>query len=236
MKQTVEPPAIVVQAECQIEAVSKAAKEIKADYLAAMKCRDESNRHGLGVGKRIIEACFDSDLVALLKRKNSKESMPTGGAPIKAHAWVAKEIARKGVMHEEYLTQCARTYLAALNKFLATDGKEPLSYIRGVFQGNLVKPLPGAEVLQAFVKVERPRIDELPESDVSESSAEDAIDPKRRVEEFISEVASALRRKMATTEVNLKSNRLARTKFRQAVNEVLSATDFAVQDLLVKGD
>jgi hypothetical protein len=221
-----DPPAIVVQAECQIEAVSKAAKELRADYVAAVRCREEGNRHGLNIGKRIIMACFDTDLVAQINRlNNTKEKQESGGAPIKAHAWAAKEIARITGYSEDHLLRCARTYIAAVNK---TAGKPVLLYDRGVLRQMPENPLPEPKDLLHCIRFSVPRIDDLPEE-----GAQKEEDPQVDVKEWALTAAAAAYRKICDDKrISLKSNKAARTALIRAFNTYLEDVHFSLVDEL----
>jgi hypothetical protein len=221
-----EPAAIVAKAECQIEAVSKVARAVKGDYLAALKLREDTNKKGLEIGRRILEACFDAELTTFLKARNAKEAMPAGGQPVKAHAYVAREIARVNGFNEEYLTRCARTYLNAANKVLAAQGKPVMAYDRGVFLLKYEYPLPEVSAVQQYLEAREPRIDELPEEVEGENPQATKLD----VSTWAKSMAEITYRKLHSSDINLKSNKAARNALVRAFNAALADDHFSIID------
>ena len=113
------PQAIVAKAEAKCEAVSRLAKQISAQYEAAKDARVKSNSCGLEIGRAIISACFDQEVVAQVTVLNSKANKPLGGTATKVYSWMSEQLADNGGYSADYLRKCAKEYLDGYNALIA---------------------------------------------------------------------------------------------------------------------
>lgn len=132
MKEHATP--IVAQAAIEVLApIAKLAKRIAAHYDEALEFGNKEYAAGMKIGKSIIEACRDAEIIREVTRENSPAAKRAkgGGTDIRIHSYVAEQLAKAAGYNAEYLKQCAREYLGGLDKHLENSGQQPTEYKKG---------------------------------------------------------------------------------------------------------
>jgi len=156
-----ENEAIVAKAPTQLDAVLRLSKEISKSYDAAYELRKKAIEAGLALGRKIIEACNDNEIMGRVLSKNAKENKPTGGTDTKIYSYVCEELAKGNGYNADYLKQCARNYLNAANKSREQKREKPYKLKQGVFTTALMN-LPSVEDVKPFTKnPPHPRMDDV---------------------------------------------------------------------------
>jgi len=172
-----ENEAIVAKAPTQLEAILRLSKEINKAYAAAYDLRKKANEAGLALGRKIIEACNDTEIIGRVMSMNAKENKKTGGTPTKIYSYVCDELAEASGYNADYLKQCARNFLNALNKSREQKREKPYELQQGVFSTPPINT-PAPEELKQFVKQPaHPRMDDVvPTEGEAASTPPDEID------------------------------------------------------------
>lgn len=189
MKELTEPQAIVAKAECDIGVIAEIGKKIGTSYRHGMQLRRQMNAIGIGIGKQIIEACRDTQVISQLGVINAKSF--AGGTPTRAHNFVAKELSKHFGYNADYLGQCARQYLAGLNKHCEQHKLAPVIYAKGgMLKCEIKDALPD-------IKIEPPAANtfEVPRMDQVFDEPETPKDPKLTGEALGLEIAADIIRR-----------------------------------------
>lgn len=159
MKNTTEN-AVVAVAPAHPEAVLRLSKELQKSYKTGIELRRKANEAGLVIGRMILDACNDAEVVARVTALNAKGARPAGGTPLKIYSWVCDRLAEANGYNADYLKQCARNFLNATNKHREQNREKPLTLKGGVFE-QIVKT-PSVEDVAPFVShPPHPRMDEV---------------------------------------------------------------------------
>lgn len=118
------PPAIVVRAESEdVAGFKELAAELESNYIKQRKAQDESDIHGLEIGRLIWEFSVRPEIEVKVARLN-KEKKPDGGRPRSAHCWVAERVAEVGELGKNtpstrHMERCYRAFMKAKKKGLS---------------------------------------------------------------------------------------------------------------------
>lgn len=152
---------IVAKAPQHLDAILRLSREIERPYKSAQDLRKKHNQAGLSLGKQIIEACNDVEITGKVLAMNAKDAKRTGGTHTKVYSWVCDRLSECNGYNADYLKQCARNYLSAMNRKREADKQEPLVLKQGVFE-KFFKSAPTVDELTPFVKYPpHPRMDDV---------------------------------------------------------------------------
>lgn len=220
MKEATEN-AVIVQAPSHPEVVLKLSKELQNSYKTGIALRKKANEAGLVIGRMILEACSDKEVIGRVLALNAKENKKTGGTHTKIYSWVCDRLAEVNGYNADYLKQCARNFLNATNRFREQSREEPLKLETGVFK-QIVKA-PSVEDVAPFVAhPPHPRMDDVcKEENATEPNPQDEDEI---IEKKIDSVLSRFLLPDGTPRVNPKAFKTLVTKFQP----VIEAHGFAI--------
>jgi hypothetical protein len=169
-----QPVPIIRRAE-RDDAIGELASKIRATYADATELRREAQKKGVEIGRMIVDACRNPEVIRLHAAAVAKEKAKNngGGTPQRIYNWIAEELATLKGYNADYLEQVCRRYLRGLNKKLKNENKPETKYLEGGgIEIPVSGPLPVVKIEPPLSKpIDHPRIEEDLFEDAEEAPA-----------------------------------------------------------------